>query len=279
MADLLASKDERTSRAVIDAAATLLAGDRNGAPDNLIALLFGRTAPEDLAAYTPSELAALAANAWSFLELRMPGAPKVRFELPDPGSGERLKSIAVIEIVNDDMPFLVDSVMGELTDRGLDIRLVAHPVLAVERNATGMLKGAPQRAGATSNGLRESLIHIHVERVEDAARRAEVVQAVEQVLAEVRLAVEDWRAMRERVGQLVADLRGNPPPLPQGEVEETANFLDWLGDNNFTFLGLRDYDFLADGGGLKPRSESALGLLRQRDMRVDRKSTRLNSSH
>ena len=267
MADLLASKNERATRTAIEAATGLLS-ERRDVPDGLIGLLFGRTAPEDLAAYTPRELAALAASAWSFLEVRMPGTPKAQFELPDAGAGERLKSIAVIEIVNDDMPFLVDSVMGELTDRGFDIRLVAHPILAVERNATGMIKGPPQRAGAVSNGLRESIIHIHVERVEDAARRADTVQAIEQVLAEVRLAVEDWRAMRARVGELAADLRAKPPPLPQGEAEETASFLDWLGDNNFTFLGVRDYVFAADASRLDPRFETGLGLLRRQDMRV-----------
>ena len=70
-------------------------------------------------------------------EARKPGAPKVRFELADGATGDRLASISVIEIVNDDMPFLVDSVMAELTERGIEIRLVAHPVLTVERDAEG----------------------------------------------------------------------------------------------------------------------------------------------
>ena len=155
-------------------------------PDGFAALLFGRAAPEDLVGYDAAELASLARDAWAFFATRKPGAPKIRFESPAASGGERLKTISVIEIVNDDMPFLVDSVMGELTERGLDIRLVAHPIVArrtrQERQAQSG-RARPTRHG----GPRESFIHIHVERVDDDARRAEIVQALEQVLAEVRV--------------------------------------------------------------------------------------------
>ena len=93
----------------------------------------------------PRSSPTLAREAWAFLAERKPGAPKIRFESPPASAGDRLKSISVIEIVNDDMPFLVDSVMGELTERGLDVRLVAHPIFAVERDADGKLAGAAGR--------------------------------------------------------------------------------------------------------------------------------------
>src|SRR6185503_1260005 len=108
---------------------------------------------------------------------------------------DRLKTISVIEIVNEDMPFLVDSVMAELAERGLDIRLVAHPIVAAERDKGGKLKAAPMEAKRRNGEPRESLIHIHVERVEDTRRRADIVTALEQVLSQVRLAVTDWKPM------------------------------------------------------------------------------------
>ena len=72
--------------------------------------------------------------------------------------------MTVIDIVNDDMPFLVDSVMGELAERRLEVRLVAHPVLGIARDSAGKLTGfgAPD-AGA---GARESFIHIHLAPLE-----------------------------------------------------------------------------------------------------------------
>ena len=89
---------------------------------------------EDLLSYAASDIAALAEHAFDFLRERQPGTAKIRCEtVPLKEFGER-KSVTVIEIVNDDMPFLVDSVMGELAERGLNVRLVAHPVFGVQRD-------------------------------------------------------------------------------------------------------------------------------------------------
>src|SRR5262245_54805826 len=133
MAARLASEEERAGAAQIDAAGRLLRNGDADIPDDFAALLFARTAPEDLVGYAPAELAALAREAWAFLTVRRRGVPKIRFETPQASDG-RLKSVSVIEIVNDDMPFLVDSVMGEIAERGLEVRLVAHPVLASMRD-------------------------------------------------------------------------------------------------------------------------------------------------
>ena len=69
----------------------------------------------------------------------------------------------------------------------------------------------------------------------------EVVAALAKALAEVRRAVEDWRAMLVRVTGLIADLKNSPPPLPAEEIAESIQFLEWLMEDNFTFLGVRDY--------------------------------------
>src|SRR5262249_32236192 len=159
------------------------------------------------------------------------------------------------------------SVLAELAERGIEVRFVVHPVLSVERDAAGRLtafKGAKPAAGA----LRESVIYIHIERIEEEARRAEIVEAIERVLADVRLCVQDWRAMTARVADMVAELKANPPPLPAAEIAEAVAFLEWLADNNFTFLGIRDYTFTAGEDALEPVFETGLGILRARDMRV-----------
>jgi glutamate dehydrogenase len=262
-------EDERTVRAHIDAAGKLLRGKRGEGADGLVALLFGRTAPEDLVCYEAAELAMLAREASAFLATRKPGAPKIRIESPPRSEGGRLKSISVIEIVNDDMPFLVDSVMGELTDRGLDVRLVAHPILAVRRDArTGKLTAAPEEARRAKDELRESFIHIHVERIEDPHQRTEIVQALEQVLAEIRLCVEDWRSMVGRVNEVINELKTNPPPIPVDDVAEAIQFLQWLIADNFTLLGVRDYTLAGTERDLAPVVKSGLGMLRGRDVPV-----------
>ena len=85
-----------------------------------------------------------------------------------PSAGDkRLKAMSVLEVINDDMPFLVDSVMGELADRGLDAHLVVHPIFTVERDPSGRLLSFERARPAAPGKARESFIHIHLARIDD----------------------------------------------------------------------------------------------------------------
>ena len=161
-ADLPGTDEERAEAALIAAAGNILRSDNREVPEDFVASLFAYAVPEDLMRYDPRQLAELAANAWSLLAVRKPGVPKIRLEAFDPAGHERPRNDSVLEIVNDDMPFLVDSVLAELAERGIEVRFVVHPVLSVARDAAGHLtafKGAKPVAGA----LRESVIYIHIE--------------------------------------------------------------------------------------------------------------------
>src|SRR4051812_14536257 len=132
--NFLGSGEELAVQRRIGEAAALASRDSD-LPAAFVTQLFGRGVAEDLAGYEPAALAALAHGAWTFLAERRPGAPKLQFV---PAAAR--DAPAILEILNDDMPFLVDSVLGELTERGLDIRLVLHPVFTVERDADGRLR-------------------------------------------------------------------------------------------------------------------------------------------
>ncbi len=254
---LLAAEDKRSAQRLIEQAAGILSGSGT-MPAKLIQALFAQISPEDLVGYQPQDLAALAAHAFEFLSVRKAAAPKVRFVDP-PANGDKLTAISVIEIVNDDMPFLVDSVMAELAARDIAVRLVAHPILAVERDASGKLLSLSTQT--KSAPVRESFIHIHVDRDDNEARRTQLVQGLEQVLADVRISVADWRPLLDRVGGTIADLKANPPALPVDEIAEAVQFLEWLIADNFTFLGAREYRF-GDNGEPEPVAGSGLGVLR-----------------
>src|ERR1700733_12873803 len=170
------SENEQSVLALIDAAAALL-GQRQDIPAAFIKGLFARAVPEDFLSYQAREVAALAERAWSLLAIRKTGTSKIRFETP-PGTiaGDRLKDISVLEVVNDDMPFLVDSVMAELAEHGAEVRLGVHPVFAVTRDPQGRLSDL--KAMPAAAGLRESVIHIHMARIDDDAKRGEIVAAL-----------------------------------------------------------------------------------------------------
>src|SRR5512132_786292 len=269
-ADLPGSDEERAEAALIAAAGKILRSSHREVPEDFVAALFAHAVPDDLMRYDPRQLAELAADAWTLLTVRKPGVPKIRLETPGLPGHERLRADSVLEIVNDDMPFLVDSVLAELAERGIDVRFVVHPVLTVERDDTGRLTAFKGTKAATA-ALRESVIYIHIERIDEEARRAEIVEAIEQVLADVRVCVRDWRAMTVRMAEVIAELKADPPPLPAAEIAEAIAFLEWLADNNFTFLGIRNYRFTAAQDTLEPVFDSGLGILRARDMRVLRR--------
>jgi glutamate dehydrogenase len=257
--DIPRSDDSHAGAALLAAAAALLAKRKSGIPADFVVRLFGLAVPDDLDRYSAEALAGIAERSWAFLAERTAGVPKIRFE-----PAVTLPSIAVLEIINDDMPFLVDSVVGELNRRGLDIRLLVHPVFAVERDSAGRLtKFMPARP---AGGSRESFIHLHIEGADDAAQRLEIVRALEGVLAEVRVCVQDWQPMLARIRAVIAELRESPPPLPVDEIAEAIHFLEWIAEDNFTFLGARDFAFTATGDVLEPDFATSLGLLRSRDV-------------
>ena len=253
-------EDGHASRSILRSAAAALALRGPGVPEDFLEGFFGQALPEDLECYRAQELAAIADDAWGFFAQRTPGEPKLRLVAAD-----RAPGISVLDIVNDDMPFLLDSVVGELSERSLDIRLLVHPVFTVERDAAGsLLKFGGTRKG---DGQRESFIHIHIDGLDDEAARTDLVRALENILADVRVSVQDWRPMLARARDIIADLRANPPPLPAAEIAEAIAFLEWLAADNFTLLGARDYDFKSNGTSLEPNFETGLGLLRSRDVR------------
>jgi glutamate dehydrogenase len=267
-ADLPVAEEESAARAVIGQANATLSR-RPDIPRAFVGQLFGHAVPEDVLRYGAEDIAALAERAYDFLAERAPGVPKIRCEtVPLAASGAR-RAISVIEIVNDDMPFLVDSVMGEIAERRLDARLVAHPIFNALRDGSRLVA----LATTAGKGHRESFIHIHLMPIADDAARDELVRVLQSVLGEVRVAVQDWRAMRDRVNDIVTELKTTPPPLPVGEIAEAIEFLQWLLADNFTFLGLRYYRI--DGQTFEPDFESALGIMRSRDLRVLKRGSEL----
>src|SRR5258707_12688409 len=159
-ADLPGTDEERAEAALIAAAGNILRSENREVPEDFVAALFAYAVPEDLMRYDPRQLAELAANAWSLLAVRKPGVPKIRLEAFDPAGHERPRNDSVLEIVNDDMPFLVDSVLAVLPQRGIDVPFVVHPVLSVARDAAGPFTRL-QRATASASGRRGSGVFIH----------------------------------------------------------------------------------------------------------------------
>ncbi|MET7329343.1 NAD-glutamate dehydrogenase [Nonomuraea sp. NPDC005650] len=256
------AKDELLQRAAESCAAS---SEHVGTEEALSFLRFyyRHVAPEDLLDRNPVDVYGPAMSQRQLAEVRPQGRAVVRAYTPtldengwDPGH-------SVVEVVTDDMPFLVDSVTMELGRHDLGIHLLVHPQMRVRRDMTGRMLGRGQE-DVTGQVMVESWMHIEVDRQADPEALKELEADLQRVLTDVRHAVEDFRKMRALAVQTAEDLSMSPPPLEPAEVEDSIDLLRWLADGHFTFLGYREYrlQHTDEGETLRAVPGAALGILR-----------------
>ncbi len=221
--------------------------------------LYEDASADELGDLSVADLAALAHDFWIWRSERAPDEQSSRIR-SGIGAGGRQLDRDILEIAGPDMPFLVDSVMGELADQGVSSLAMFHPL-----------------APASKGQGRDSLIQIHVPRL--SSQRAKALhEGVRASLADVRASVADFHAMRERMLVCAAELECARTNAPKEEVTEAVALLRWLAADKFTFLGARDYIYARDASGAfkadEPKIvvETCLGTLRNNDNYVLRTS-------
>jgi glutamate dehydrogenase len=210
----------------------------------------------------PEELLEVALGHWQFAATRAPAQALVRVLPPGDAAQGGRGALACIETCTDDMPFLVDSVNMSVRDAGVAIDWAVHPILRVRRGRDGAI--AETGAPGGGEGSAESLIHVEFEPLSGDAYPA-LQQTVLDVLANLRIVVEDFSAMCERLQELSA-LLGQPPAAAEAaEFAEAQAFLQWLLTGHFTFLGFSETRAETTDGRTQflPLSKTALGLSRK----------------
>ncbi|MCD0451240.1 NAD-glutamate dehydrogenase [Actinocorallia sp. API 0066] len=229
---------------------------------DFLRLYYRQVSPEDLLTRDPADVCGPALGHRHFGERRKPGQTLLRVFTPgleeygwDPGH-------SVVQAVTDDMPYLIDSLTMELSRHGLAVHLIVHPLMGVDRDADGRLVNF-RHSRDILDDVDESWLHIEIDRTTDPEALAELRADLERVLKDVYMADEDEPMMQSFAGQIALEVRENPPPLPEKEIAEGVELLDWLADGHFTFLGYRDYSLSEDGSTLIPVSGTGLGILRE----------------
>ncbi|WBQ09385.1 NAD-glutamate dehydrogenase [Hyphomonadaceae bacterium ML37] len=221
---------------------------------------------DDMAGLTMDDALALAAEFWEYAAARPGEKIKVRVRRANGADGRELDR-DVLEVIGQDRPFLVDSVMGEIAVLGLDVLAMFHPIVKVHRD------GNADRVEAGDRAITESMIQVHVDRM-SAEARARLEQEVTATLADVRDAVDDWKGMLAQMDEVIGHIETAPTNAPKEELDEALAFLRWLRAGQFTFLGCRDYRYIVGADGKLERKEpdivdgSGLGVLRDPDRNV-----------
>ncbi|MCW2699600.1 MAG: Glutamate dehydrogenase, partial [Blastococcus sp.] len=267
-------KRELLARAAEAARAELSGMDRPPAgfgPDDLPTLLqryYWSEPAAEVLGHDPAELAALALGHLRLAEVRPPGAATVDVHrLPDGAGGGR----AIVRLVTDDMPYLVDSVTAEVVRQGHVLVHIVHPVVVVRRDVQGRITAfcdSAAAAGCGSDALSESWMAVVLDGSLDDEAARDLVAGLRTVLDDVRSVHEDADRLRSRILELAGRLedvaRTGPPPPPEADPAEdpaeAAALLRWLADGNFVFLGARDVDLVPSRGKTAARAVPGTGL-------------------
>ena len=264
----LAANDASLSLSLLDALTRRgLDPTERAAAQAFIEAFFARAVPGETETHGIDQWAELIEGLLAFLRQRPAGQARVRLLDTVPGHAGR----SALQVVTDDMPFLVDTVSMIVVEARLSIQAVIHPVLKVARDAQGALQSLGGEGGNP-----ESVMHFEIDRVDDAAAREQLLARVNDALGDVRLAVGDWAAMRDKALAIADDLPHRDLALDDDAVREAGDFLRWMADDHFTFFGYRQYEVVSADGEpvLRARESTGLGILRHSDHSLAPRSVR-----
>tara|TARA_B100001939_G_scaffold343387_1_gene356007 strand:- start:9983 stop:14836 length:4854 start_codon:yes stop_codon:yes gene_type:complete len=240
-----AQKDIRIDSVVEFAAEKLKTAKQDGFLD-FIRDLYKNVSPDDLVDRPVDELYGIALSLWKFSDQRDKNTTKLRVFNTTLEEHGWQSSHTVIQIINEDMPFLLDSITFNLLEQGCDVHMLLHPIVSRHRDSKGRMVPSGGEA------VRESVMHIEVTAMTDPKQLKALEGKLLQVMNFVRAAIEDWHPMLDKMKALIKSMDHAPKELPRSEVKEAQNFMRWLMNDNFTFLGYREY--VHEGTGDKKAS-------------------------
>ena len=231
--------------------------------ETFVRLYYQDVPPHDIQAEKPATLWGAAKAHLEFSMMRSRGKAMVRAYNPTLKANGWKSHHSVVEVVAENMPFLVDSITALLNSHNLTVHLVIHPVLKNERDKAGNLTRVLSPNEADPGAFAETLLRFEVSQ--QPLKQLELItKQIQKTIKAVRAAVEDWQPMRETMAAVIEELTEVFAGIPSEVADESRNFLRWAFDNNFTFLGFREYKFQGSGENIKASvdEKTGLGLLR-----------------
>ena len=262
--------DDQILKQVIDLAKKKKIGDFNkdGEPTKPYASYLQQlvlyATGEDKIWSEPQSLLNRAANIWKQGEIRKAGKNNISLRIKE--GKDWTERRLVLDITTDDKPFLVDSISAALSEAGKPVSFFSNAVVNIARNASGK-----RDSSGKHQTIRESIIHAEMDPPVIECETDALRKEIELVLDDVAIAVADWEPMRARLGACIAQLETSRLSGVKGEEQKEAiEFLKWLWDNRFAFLGVRRYSYAKKDGNIlfEHQPEFDLGILKDPDRRI-----------
>lgn len=216
----------------------------------------------DFVNYSPEELHNAALLSFNFFTSKKAHECKIRIYNPTVEKDGFESFLTFIDIVNDDMPFLVDSTVAYLDKHGIRIKNIIHPIYSVARDKNGQL----EKISADKNSAQESLIQLHIDKITSASDIRVLEENITKILQTIALVVNDWKSMVELVKKSLAQIDNAKKFVKKSEeINEIKEFLSWVTDGNFILLGAREFDIKEIKKGehrLEEVAKSGFGIFR-----------------
>ncbi len=231
---------------------------------NFSRILFNNISPEDLDNRNDSDLYGATLSLWNkFLNF---DASKqiIRVFNPEVGKHGWQSTHTIVEILVQDMPFLVDSVRMALNRMGVTAHLLLHSPITLQRDEEHKFSGFVDGKKTIKDAKKETIFLIEVDRQTTKKSLDALATELMSVVNEVSLAVQDWNAMSDKLNSIIEAFPNSPSPASEEQKEQTIKFLKWLNDHNFTIMGYRSYSAKAVKGDYRwlADNESSLGLMK-----------------
>jgi glutamate dehydrogenase len=224
----------------------------------MIQKTFEHLSLNDLKGYSETDLAGLSVSLWQHLQTWDRQAPVVKVFNPDIEQHEWQSTHTIVLALCPEVPFVLDSMRLALERCGARIHTIMHSEFGVVRDDNNQLVSLGEKGD-----LRELMVYFEIDRETNPSELAVLEQAIHEVLADVTLAVGDFKMMLEKTTDVIEELAKSQPSFLDGDaVDEVRVFMKWLGANHFTFLAYDEYEIVNDK--IKQVKGSALGLFKKR---------------
>ena len=242
---------------VIQAIPDDLPADRRALLEPFTKMYLKRLAASEIPDLTTDQLLAEISDLLGYFDARSGGEPAIRVFTPHEEDCGYTTPGSVVQVVSDDSPFLVDSVAGAVARSGALVVRHLHPIMGTVRDDSGGLTEIGSARGAVT---RESVQHFELDRALPKEAIASLEADIADVLGDISAVVGDFAPMREEIRTMIGVAKKSVHHYSFEEISETVEFLDWLLDDNFVFLGYREYRVADDGDGLLVEAVPGTGL-------------------
>jgi glutamate dehydrogenase len=211
---------------------------------------FVKTPLSDLEKIDAVLAAKIVVSAYGFLQERDTSKPKIRLFTVGEYAVAKNTHRVVVELLNTDMAFLVDSLTTELNRQGYNIYSTIHPMLFVKRDAAGKLIAVIDDAEAAGQAgvTKESFIHFEISPLPEGTSAEQLKGDLEHILRNIELTVQDWKPMLTKLTSVKDNFAHAMAKYDADEIREVMQFVDWLADRNFVFLGYREHQVVEEDG-------------------------------